>query len=102
MENEKYIHFITGKKFRILDNPIALSEIKCPDCGGQDGWNCIFEPLDGPERVWGCANCKGITPRSWRWKPKPKPSGMETEAAFLDKECPQMRYNLSIPELRTH
>lgn len=50
-EEDRIIHFVTGKRFTTLKEPIFLSQVVCPDCGGNEGWNAIFEPKDGPERV---------------------------------------------------
>ncbi len=94
-QEEKYIHFVIGSKFQILNVPVLASQVKCPDCGGEEGYSAIFEPHDGPERFWCCAKCKGKVPRSWRWRAREKPAGMEGHPSFSDKEWPRMRHSLS-------
>jgi hypothetical protein len=82
------VHMIVSKRIIILDQPIPENEVWCPDCGCKEGKGIIFEPKDGPERVWWCFRCQGKVPRSRHWMPK----GGEGSVA---KEWPQVHYNLS-------
>ena len=94
-EIDKLVHFVVGVKFKRLQTPCLQSQVKCPDCDGNNGSAAIFEPKDGPERVWWCSDCKGQVPRSRHWKPRKPPHGMEREPVFMDADKPQFHFNLS-------
>lgn len=67
VDEPKLVHSIQDAFIlRYLDTPIMSNEVRCPICGGNNGYSVFIDPTTSDKRMWFCAeaDCLSVVKRS--------------------------------------